>query len=132
MALSATISTPVSVAPAGYLVNCNITISNSGSSAVTIKQIRSRVKSTPISFLEDKSSFTSFVSLPPGAQVPAGGSLQVLMQVIFHGANNGGSYDVQNVNGTTYDLGCNIFAADGSVTVPTPATITITQNSQEI
>jgi hypothetical protein len=65
-------------------------------------------------------------------QVPAGGSVSQLMQVIFFGANNQGSYDVPNPNNVTYSVGCIIYAADGSVSTVTPATVTVTQNSQEI
>lgn len=132
MALSATLSTPLSTVPAGYQVQCHITISNSGGSAVTIKQIRPSIKSTPISFSEDKSSYAAAFPGAGGLQVPAGGSQQFLMQVVFHGANNVGSYDVPNPRGTTYDMGCIIYAADGSITVPTPIAMTVTQNSQEI
>lgn len=132
MALSAVLSTPLSTVPAEYQVQCHITVSNSGTNAITVKQIRPAIKSTPISFAEDKSSFTAAFPGASGQQVPAGGSLQFLMQVVFHGANNVGSYDVPNPNGTTYDMGCIIYAADGSVTTPTPLTMTVTQNSQEI
>ena len=59
MALSASLATPLTTVPAEYQVQCHITISNSGSSAVTIKQIRPAIKSTPISFSEDKSSFVA-------------------------------------------------------------------------
>jgi len=132
MSLSATLATPLTTVPAEYQVQCHITVSNSASYPVTIKQIRPAIKSTPISFLEDKSSYA--VSLPGSGsvQIPAGGSHQFLMIVVFHGANNGGSYDVQDVNGTTYDMGCIIYGADGSVIVPTPIAMTVTQNSQEI
>jgi hypothetical protein len=132
MALSAVLSTPLTTVPAEYQVQCYITVSNSAAYPVTVKQIRAAIKSTPISFLEDKSSYVAAFPGSSGQQIPAGGSMQFLMQVIFHGANNGGSYDVPNVNGTTYDMGCRIFGADGSVIVPTPIAMTVTQNSQEI
>jgi len=127
MSLSATLSTPLSTVPAGYIVNCEITISNSASNSVTITDIKPAIKSTPISFAEDKSSFTfspvSLVSNP----VPANGSQVFLLRVIFHGSNRGGTYDTPN--SSTYDLGCRIFAADGTVTVPTPLTVTVLQNT---
>lgn len=133
MALSAVLSTPLSNVPAGYIVNCHITITNSGSGPVTIKHIAPNIKSTPISFSEDKSSWSaSGISLAQSNPVPGSGSQQFLMRVVFHGANNIGSYDVPNPNNATYDLGCVIFASDGSVVVPTPLAITVTQNSQEI
>lgn len=133
MALSAVLSTTApSTVPAGYVVNCYITITNSANNSVTIQQILPAIKSTPISFLEDESSFSvSPVSLVNNP-VPGSGYQSFLLRVVFHGANNLGSYDVQSPNGVTYDLGCRIFAADGSVTVPTPLTLTVTQNSQEI
>ena len=132
MAISASISAPVSTAPANYLVNCQITISNSAAYAVTVKQIRPRIKSTPITYAEDKSSWTAVVPGAGGLQVPAGGSVTQLMQVIFFGANNGGSYDIPDPNSTTYSMTCDIYTADGVITNPTPITITITQNSVEI
>jgi|ERR1700677_2485000 len=132
MAISATISAPLSVLPANYMLNCQLTISNSGANAITIKQIRPQIKSTPITFLEDKSSWQSTIPGAGGLQVPAGGSVNQLMQVIFFGANNQGSYDVPNPNNVTYSLGAIIYAADGSVTSITPITVTVTQNSQEI
>lgn len=132
MALTAVLSTPRSTVPAGYIVNCHIVVSNSGAGPVTISSIEPKIKSTPISFAEDKSSWTfSPVSLQANP-VPAGGSQQFPLRVIFHGANNLGSYDVPNPNSTTYDLGCIIYGSDGSVVTPTALTITVTQNSEEI
>lgn len=127
MALSATLSTPLSTVPAGYIVNCEITISNSAANSVTITDIEPAIKSTAITFAEDRSSWTfSPVSLV-GNPVPANGSQQFLLRVVFHGSNRNGTYDTPGT--ATYDLGCRIFAADGSVTVPTPLTVTVTQNT---
>lgn len=127
MALSATLATPLTTVPAEYQVQCHITISNSGSSAVTIKQIRPAIKSTLISFLEDKSSFAAANLDANGLQIPAGGSAQALMVVVFHGSNRGGTYDTPN--SATYDMGCIIYAADNTVTVPTPIAMTVIQNT---
>lgn len=127
MSLSATLATPLTTVPAEYQVQCHITVSNSGASAVTIKQIRPAIKSTPISFLEDKSSFAAAFPGSAGLQVPAGGSQQFLMQVVFHGSTRGSSYDAPNY--TTYDMGCIIYGADGSITTPTPIAMTVTQNT---
>ena len=133
MSLTAILATSLSTVPAGYIVNCHITISNSASGPVTITSIKPQIKSTPISFLEDKSSWSaSPISLSQSNPVPGSGSQQFLLRVVFHGANNLGSYDVPNPNGTTYDLGCIIYASDGSVIVPTPIAMTVTQNSVEI
>lgn len=127
MALSATLSTPLTTVPAEYQVQCHVTVSNSGSAAVTIKQARPNIKSTPITFAEDRSSFAAAMSGAAGTVVPAGGSTQFLMQVVFHGSTRGSSYDTANY--TTYDMGVIIFAADGSVTVPTPIAMTVQQNT---
>ena len=127
MALSASLATPLTTVPAGYQVQCHITVSNSGASAVTIKQIRAAIKSTPISFAEDKSSYVAAFPGSSGQQIPAGGSMQFLMQVVFHGSTRGSSYDTANY--TTYDMGCIIYGADGSVTVPTPIAMTVQQNT---
>lgn len=127
MALTATLATPLTTVPAEYQVQCHITISNSGSSAITIKQIRPAIKSTPISFLEDKSSYAAAFPGSAGLQVPAGGSQMFLMQVVFHGSTRGSSYSTANY--TTYDMGCIIYAADGSVIAPTPIAMTVMQNT---
>jgi hypothetical protein len=128
MALSATLSTTApSTVFAGYVVNCYILVSNSATNSVTLQDIEPAIKSTPITFLEDKSSFSvSPVSLVDNP-VPASGSQQYLMRITFHGSNRNNSTNVPLY--ATYDLGCRIFAADGSVTVPTPITITVQQNT---
>lgn len=127
MALSATLSTTAaSTVPAEYIFNCYITVTNSATNSVTIKEILPAIKSTPITFLEDESSFSvSPVSLV-GNPVPGSGSQQFLLRVVFHGSTRNNTTNVPIY--TTYDVGCRIFAADGSVTVPTPLTITVTQN----
>lgn len=130
MAITAVLSTPLSTVPAGYVVNCHVTVSNSALVPVTIKQIVPNIKSTPITFLEDKSSWTASPVSLDVPQVPASGSMQYLLRVVFHGANNGSSND--NPINATSDLGCIITVGDGTVVVPTPLTITVTQNSQEI
>jgi len=131
MALTAVLATPLSTVPAGYIVNCHITISNDASGDVTIKSIEPQIKSTPISFLEDKSSWSaSPVSLQCNP-VPASGSQDFLLRVTFHGANNLGSYDTQSPDSVTYDLSCIIYASDGTVITPDdPLTITVTQNNE--
>jgi hypothetical protein len=127
MALSATLSTPLTTVPAEYQVQCHITVSNSGAAAVTVKQIRPQIKSTPITFLEDKSSFAAALPGSSGQIIPAGGSMQFLMQVVFHGSNRGGTYDTPN--SATYDMGCIIYGADNSVTSVTPIAMTVLQNT---
>lgn len=130
MALSASLSVPLSTVPAGYVVNCHITVSNSATNGVTLQQIIPQIKSTPISFLEDKSSWSASPISLDSPQVPGSGSQSYLMRIVFHGANNGGSYD--NPINTTYDLGCIIYGSDGEVVSVSPIQITVTQNSQEI
>src|ERR1700679_319420 len=125
MALTATLSTPLSTVPAGYIVNCEITISNTAANSVTIKDIEPAIKSHPITFAEDKSSWAASPVSLVGNPVPAGGSQQFLLRVTFHGSNRLGSYDVSNPNGTFYDLGCVIYSADGEVVVPTPLSVTV-------
>lgn len=128
MALSAVLSTTApSTVPAGYVVNCFITITNSATNSVTIQDIEAAIKSTPISFLEDKSSWSvSPVSLV-GNPVPASGSQQFLLRIVFHGSNRNNSTNVPIY--TTYDIGCRIFSADGEVVTPTPITLTVMQNT---
>lgn len=59
MALSAVLSTTApSTVPAGYVVNCYITVTNSATNSVTLQDIEPAIKSTPITFLEDKSSWS--------------------------------------------------------------------------
>lgn len=128
MALSAVLSTTApSTVPAGYVVNCYVTITNSATNSVTIQDIEPAIKSTPITFLEDKSSWTASPVSLVGNPVPASGSQQFLLRVIFHGSNRSGTYDTPN--SSTYDIGCRIFAADGTVTVPTPLVLTVIQNT---
>ena len=127
MALTATLSTPLTTVPAEYQVQAHITISNSGGAAVTVKQIRPQIKSTPITFAEDKSSFSASVLGASGTVVPAGGSTQVLMQINFHGSNRTNTTNVPTY--TTYDVGCVIYGADGEVVAATPITMTVTQNT---
>ena|ERR1700677_901932 len=127
MALSATLATPLTTVPAEYQVQCHITVSNSASYPVTVKQIRPQIKSTPISFSEDKSSFTAALPGSSGQVIPASGSMQFLMQVVFHGSTRGSSYDSPNY--TTYDMGCLIYGADGSVLSVTPIAMTVQQNT---
>lgn len=127
MALSATLATPLTTVPAEYQVQCHITVSNSAAYPVTVKQIRPQIKSTPISFLEDKSSYAAALPGSSGQIIPAGGSMQFLMQVVFHGSNRGGTYDTPN--SATYDMGCIIYGADGSVSSVTPIAMTVLQNT---
>lgn len=128
MALSAVLSTTApSTVPAGYVVNCYITITNSATNSVTIKDIEPAIKGTPISFLEDESSFSvSPVSLVNNP-VPGSGSQQFLLRIVFHGSNRNNTTNVPVYS--TYDIGCRIFGADNSVVVPTPLTLTVIQNT---
>lgn len=130
--LSASLATSNSSVPAGYMVNCHITISNASvTSPITIQQIVPQIKSTPIPFSEDKSSWSfSPVSLEQNP-IPASGSREFLLKVVFHGANNYGTYD-SSPNNSSYDVSCIIYGSNGEVISPTPLVITVSQNSQEI
>jgi hypothetical protein len=128
MALSAALTTTApSTVFAGYVINCYVTVSNSATNSVTIKDIEPAIKSTPSSFAKDKSSWTASPVSLVGNPVPGSGSQTFLLRVVFHGSTRGSSYNVPTY--TTYDVGCIVYGADGSVTTPTPLTFTITQNT---
>ena len=127
MSLTASVSIPLSTVPAEYVVNCEILVSNSSSNSITLTDIEPQIKSTPISFLEDKSSWTASPISLQCNPVPANGSQTFLLRVIFHGSNRNNSTNVPIYS--TYDLGCIVYSSDGQVITPTPVTITVLQNT---
>lgn len=117
MALTATIALNRSTAPREQKVTASVTVSNSGGADVAIKEIVPKIKITNETFPQDASSVAPGKCLVPQV-VPAGGSALYIFDVCFHASSFF----------STYDVGCLIYGADGSIVSPTPATIPITQS----
>jgi hypothetical protein len=133
MALSATISlaqTPISF---NQQSSANVTISNSGGSAVSVVTLSPQILASSAPSYETNTSSRSS-SLPKGFgqqfSVPASGSVVVPFNfVVFSPQVAMNSQESQSV-GTTYSISCNIETSDGSAFAPaSPATLTITPNS---
>lgn len=117
MALTATITTPVATVQVGYQISAFINVANSGGSDIVLLRIVSRIRETGNSFSFDANSKARTAqSITQNPVVPAGGSSNYTMKVVFHAPSLAG----------TYDLGCDIYSSDGQLISPTPATITVT------
>lgn len=117
MSLSATISLSANSVSINQVFDATLIISNSGSSAVNITNV------TPIGYLTgdaspgDAAVALGVVDLGPGAviQVGASGTLAKTFSTCFFAPSGD----------TTYSVGANITASDGTTFSPTPATITV-------
>jgi hypothetical protein len=122
MAITATIALTPSTIVAGNPkgVTAELTVSNSGSDDVTIRNV------TPIAEVHGGSAASVCVAsgVPPigpgfNITVPAGGSLVIPWGVVAHGPTARGT--------NYYDIGAEVLTSDGSITRPTVATLTVTE-----
>ncbi|GEM_PF-5355794 len=123
MAITATISLSATTISKQQKTTATLTVSNSGGSAINVTGIQPRAYLTGSSPPEPVGAAIGVPALGPGmnVSVPASGSLVFSFDYTFAapstGANGQGS--------GTYSCDAVVYTADGSVTVPTAATVTV-------
>lgn len=129
MALSATLSlsqTPISF---NQKSTANVTVSNSGGSAVSITSLKIIILATGAPTYEtDINSKSSGLPKGFGQQfsVPAGGSVVIPFDYLIYSPQVVESGNLDQSVGTTYSIGCYLMGSDGSLFSPSPQTQTIT------
>lgn len=123
MSLSATITLDRSQTTRTQKVRATVVVSNSGATnPVTVlnivPQIQSSFNTLPNSVSDAAGQCISNQAVPPL------GSATFVFDMNFHTANPKTTYDSPAPQ-HTYNVGCFIYGDDGSITSPTPATITL-------
>lgn len=124
MAITASVSLSQSTVTIHEPLQVAVTVSNSGGAPVTMNTITPRVIFTGDGVTEDASSISTHeVLLGPlfNSVVPAGGSTIFNFPLVVHAPSTG----VLGTGTGTYSVNCIIYGADGSVTTPTAATLTV-------
>lgn len=128
MALSASIAlsqagSAISTVPRDQKFRATVTVSNSGGSAITLSEIRGRVKNTAELFKDQMASAAIGECLiDSNNPVPAGGSAIYVFDLAFHAPN-----PVDNLTkaSNTYNVTCFVYG-NGEIVQPTAATINVT------
>jgi hypothetical protein len=129
MALTATIA--LAQSPIGYnqQSSANVTISNSGASAVTVQELHPQILPTGAPNYEMNVN-ARFSALPKGFGqqfiAPASGSVVVPFNFLLFSPQVLEQGNLDQSVPQTYQVSCNIFTSDGSSFAPTPVTLTIT------
>lgn len=123
MAMTATISCAPDPVQIGQKVTATITVSNSGSSSVTVQGIRLYANYTGDSLAPHVSVAYGTANLSAGAttSVAASGSTIFPVDLTFFAPSTG----LLSTGSGTYDVGAQINSSDGSVFHPTADTITV-------
>ncbi len=129
MAITATLALSQSPISFNQVSTANVTVSNSGASAVTVTGLYTRV--APVGGSAYSTGAESQASgLPagfaPAITVPAGGSTQFSVSYLVFSPQVATSSSALAAPSTSYTVGCDIYTSDGSVTSPTAQALTIT------
>lgn len=115
--LSSSISVPVASAQIGYQYNAQVNVANSGASDIVLLRIVPRIRETSNPFLQDATSRCKFhIDISKDPTIPAGGSKNYLMRIVFHAPSGTG----------TYDLSCDVYGTNGELVSPSAVTVTVT------
>jgi hypothetical protein len=129
MAISASLALAETPIAYNQQSSANVTISNSGGSAVTVVDLQPQIlASSAPSYQTNVNSSSS--SLPKGFgqvfSVPASGSVVVPFSYCIFSPQVAENGNLDQSVPATYSIGCNIITSDGSSTAPSPQTLTIT------
>lgn len=123
MAMTATISCSPSTVQIGQKITATITVSNSGSSAVTVTGIQLYANYTGDSLAPHTSVSYGQPNLSAGAttSVAASGSQVFPVDLTFFAPSTG----LLSAGSGTFDVGAQIQSSDGSYFHPTATTVTV-------
>ena len=127
MAITATITLSAATAKSGQRRVATCTVSNSGGAAVNVTGI---TPTMPINGRTDE--VTSVAQTHPclgggvTTSVAAGGSTKFSWDVVAHEPTTNLFTVGAEASSLVYSVGATIYTSDGSVTVATPATLTVT------
>lgn len=124
MSLSTTISLSSASARVGQLVMATMTVTNASASAINILSAQPTCRATGNAIpLDASSAVLGDVPLSQGFSnsVPGSGTLSLQFSFAVNSPSTGNS----DTGSGTYDIGCNMLAANGETPNPTPATITV-------
>jgi hypothetical protein len=123
MAITATITLSAATISKQQKVTATLNVANSGASAINVTGIQPRAYTTGVTPLEPCGASIGVPALGPGMNVsiPATGSLNFSFDYTFAPPSTGA-----NGQGTgTYSCDAVVYTSDGSITVPTAATVTV-------
>ena len=123
MAISASIVLDRSVTQVNQKVRAVCTISNSGANPVTILNAVSKSKSTA-ELYSQQANCVALGKIIANVVIPAGGSNTLVWDTMLMQPNPTTTYDSPAAQ-STYNIGCLLYGDDGSITDPTPQTVTI-------
>lgn len=126
MAISAVITLDRSQTTINQKVRALCTVSNSGANPVTILNVVPKTRPSNLTQATSKST-VALGQVIAGQIVPAGGSNTFVWDTMYMQPNPTTTYDSPAAQ-NTYNLTCDIYTDDGSVTAPTAVTILIVPN----
>lgn len=126
MAISASIVIDRSQTTVNQLVRAVCTVSNSGGNPVTILNVVPKTRASNLLQSNSKAS-AALGQVIAGQIVPAGGSNTFVWDTMYLQPNPTTTYDSPAAQ-NTYNLTCDIYCDDGSVTAPTAVTVLIIPN----
>lgn len=126
MAITATVALSSATAKSGQPVTATVTVSNSGGASVNVLNV---TPTAPINGLTPRTTSVALGAVPLGpgttVAVAASGTLDLSWQVRAHAPTT----DTDNPavpSSLVYSIGATIYTSDGSITVATPTTLTVT------
>ena len=126
MAITAVITLDRSQTTVNQKVRALCTVSNSGGNPVTILNVVPKTR--PSNLTQSTSQSTvALGKVIPGEIVPAGGSNTFVWDTMYMQPNPTTTYD-SPASQNTYNLTCDIYTDDGSITTPTAVTVLIVPN----
>lgn len=125
MAITASIALTSATAKSGQRTTATLTISNSGGAAVLLTAIQPTV--VPSGLTTQAVAVAVGVPMFGGAwpnSIPASGTLVIPFEVVAQAPTT--SYGLAEPASIAYSVGATLNTNDGSITVATPATLTVT------
>lgn len=126
MAISAVITLDRSSTTVNQKVRALCTVSNSGANPVTILNVVPKTRPSNLTQATSQST-VALGKVIAGQIVPAGGSNTFVWDSMYEQPNPTTTYDSPAAQ-STYNLTCDIYCDDGSVTAPAAVTVLIIPN----
>lgn len=126
MAISAVLSADRSQTTINQKVRVLCTVTNSGANPVTILNVVPKTRPSNLTQATSQSTVALGKVITP-IIVPASGSNTFVWDTMYEQPNPTTTYDTPAAQ-STYNLTCDIYCDDGSVTAPTAVTVLIVPN----
>lgn len=128
MAITAVIALSSATALAEQAVAVTCTVTNSGAGSVNVLSI---IPTAPINGLTPATTAVSQGAPPLGpgmttAVAGSNGTLALTWQAVAHAPTTNTNQSIAEPTSLVYSMGATVYTSDGSVTVATPATLTVT------